>query len=161
MNYQSIKLNLSPIIENANGKKEPFIIAGPCSAESESQLLRTARRISNNSRVSMLRAGAWKPRTRPDCFEGIGAESLCWLRTAREETGLPTAVEVANAGHVHEALKYGVDAVWIGARTTVNPFSVQEIADALKGSDVTVLVKNPVSQSKTIPIPKIYLQKFS
>ncbi len=123
----------------------PLVIAGPCSAESEEQVLTTAREIAATKRVSILRAGIWKPRTRPGQFEGIGSIGLEWLKKAKAETGLPTAVEVANVKHVYEALRMGVDFLWIGARTTVNPFSVQEIADALRGVDVPVLVKNPVN----------------
>lgn len=123
----------------------PLVIAGPCSAETEEQVLQTAREIAALKKVSIFRAGIWKPRTRPGMFEGIGSIGLEWLKKVKAETGLPTAVEVANVKHVYEALRMGVDFLWIGARTTVNPFSVQEIADALKGVDVPVLVKNPVN----------------
>jgi chorismate mutase len=122
----------------------PLVIAGPCSAETEEQVLRTAREIAALNRASIFRAGIWKPRTRPGQFEGIGSVGLEWLKKVKTETGLLTAVEVANVKHVHEALKAGIDFLWIGARTTVNPFSVQEIADALQGVDIPVLVKNPV-----------------
>lgn len=133
------KLNeILPILE------EPFLIAGPCSAESEDQLLETAHGIAQTRRASAIRAGVWKPRTRPGSFEGIGVHALPWLVRAREETGLPIATEVANAQHVEEAMKYGVDILWIGARTTVNPFYVAEIAEALSGTDVVVMVKNPI-----------------
>ncbi len=125
--------------------KRPLIISGPCSAETEEQLLATARRLAATGMVDMLRAGVWKPRTRPNTFEGVGAKALPWLRRAREETGLPTAVEVATGKQVQDALTFGVDVLWIGARTTGNPFSVQDVADALKGVDVPVLVKNPMS----------------
>ena len=124
---------------------EAFIIAGPCSAESESQVVQSAVALSRLGRVHALRAGIWKPRTRPDTFEGIGRVGLEWLKSAKAETGLPVAIEVANVKHVYEALKTGVDILWIGARTTTNPFSVQEIAEALKGVSVPVLVKNPVN----------------
>lgn len=123
----------------------PLVIAGPCSAETEDQVLQTAREIAALKRVSILRAGIWKPRTRPGQFEGIGSIGLEWLKKAKAETGLPTAVEVANSKHVEEALKSGIDFLWIGARTTVNPFSVQEIADCLKGVNIPVLIKNPVN----------------
>lgn len=123
----------------------PLIIAGPCSAETEEQVLSTARQIAKHKRASIFRAGIWKPRTRPGQFEGIGSIGLEWLKKVKAETGLPTAVEVANVKHVYEALRMGIDFLWIGARTTVNPFSVQEIADALKGVNVPVLVKNPVN----------------
>ena len=125
--------------------ENPVIIAGPCSAETEEQVLQTAREIAALKKVSIFRAGIWKPRTRPGQFEGIGSIGLEWLKKVKAETGLPTAVEVANVKHVYEALRMGVDFLWIGARTTVNPFSVQEIADALKGVDVPVLIKNPVN----------------
>ena len=124
---------------------EPLLIAGPCSAETEDQLLATAHLLAKTGKVSVLRAGIWKPRTRPGEFEGIGSIGLSRLKRAKEETGLPTAVEVATARHVEEALASGVDILWVGARSTVNPFTVQEIADALKGVDIPVLVKNPVN----------------
>ncbi len=125
--------------------KRPLIISGPCSAETEEQVLSTASRLAATGKIDMLRAGIWKPRTKPGMFEGIGTEGLSWLKKAKEETGLPTTVEVATAKHVQDALKYEVDVLWIGARTTVNPFSVQEIADALRGVDIPVLVKNPIN----------------
>ena len=123
----------------------PLIIAGPCSVESEEQILATARALAKTPEVTMLRGGIWKPRTRPDAFEGRGEEGLAWLREAKQETGLPIATEVATPAHVELALNYGVDALWIGARTVVNPFSVQQLADALQGTDIPVLIKNPVS----------------
>ncbi len=135
-------LPLSSWIET-NGK--PLIIAGPCSAETEDQVLDTARGIAKNGYAHILRAGVWKPRTRPGSFEGMGEEALPWLQKAKAETGLKTAVEVATPQHVELALKYGVDVLWIGARTTVNPFNVQDLADSLKGVDVPVLIKNPVN----------------
>ncbi len=125
--------------------KSPIIIAGPCSVESEEQILATARALAQIPDIKMLRGGIWKPRTRPDAFEGRGEEGLVWLREAKQETGLPVATEVATPEHVELALKYGIDALWIGARTVVNPFSVQQLADALKGMDIPVLIKNPVS----------------
>ena len=123
----------------------PLIIAGPCSVESEEQILVTARALAKIPAVNMLRGGIWKPRTRPDAFEGRGEEGLVWLQQAKKETGLPIATEVATPEHVALAMRYGVDALWIGARTVVNPFSVQQLADALRGVKVTVLVKNPVA----------------
>jgi 3-deoxy-D-arabino-heptulosonate 7-phosphate (DAHP) synthase len=123
----------------------PLIIAGPCSAETEEQVLATAHLLANTGKVNVLRAGIWKPRTRPGEFEGIGSVGLGWLKRAKEETGLPITTEVATAKHVEEALAAGVDILWIGARSTANPFTVQEIADALKGVDIPVLVKNPVN----------------
>lgn len=126
-------------------KDKPLIIAGPCSAETELQVLETAREIKKISVHAIYRAGIWKPRTRPGNFEGVGSIGLKWLKTVKEQTGLKTATEVANSKHVELCLKHGVDVLWIGARTTVNPFSVQEIADVLKGVDIPVLVKNPVN----------------
>ena len=126
------------------GLDHPLVIAGPCSAETEEQVLKIAHQLKNTN-ASVLRAGLWKPRTRPGNFEGVGALGLKWLQKAKEETGLLIATEVANANHVDLALKHGLDVLWIGARTTVSPFMVQEIADALRGTDKIVLVKNPVS----------------
>ena len=124
--------------------KRPILIAGPCSAETEAQVLATAHGLKDKG-VDMFRAGIWKPRTRPGAFEGIGLPGLHWLRRVKQETGLRVTTEVANAQHVYDCLKFGIDVFWIGARTTVNPFSVQEIADALEGTDIPVLVKNPVN----------------
>ena len=123
----------------------PLIIAGPCSVESEEQILSTARALAQVPRVQLLRGGIWKPRTRPEAFEGRGEQGLVWLREAKRETGLPIATEVATPAHVELALKYDVDALWIGARTVVNPFSVQQLADALKGVDIPLFIKNPVA----------------
>ncbi len=125
--------------------KTPVIISGPCSVESEEQVLQTALEVSKSKKVSILRGGIWKPRTRPNSFEGVGERGLSWLKNAGKEVGLPVATEVANAEHVEACLKNGIDMLWIGARTTVNPFSVQEIADALKGVDIPVFVKNPIT----------------
>lgn len=129
---------------DAFGLDHPLVIAGPCSAETEEQVLKIAHQLKNTD-TTVLRAGIWKPRTRPGNFEGVGALGLKWLQKAKEETGLLTTTEVANANHVDLALKHDVDILWIGARTTVSPFIVQEIADALKGTDKVVLVKNPVN----------------
>jgi len=126
-------------------KKRPLIISGPCSAETEEQVLETATRLAKIGRVDALRAGIWKPRTRPGSFEGVGTKGLPWLQQAKKITGLPTAVEVATGKQVEDALHFDVDILWIGARTTVNPFSVQEVADALKGVKVPVLIKNPIN----------------
>ncbi len=126
-------------------KGRPFLISGPCSAETEEQVMETAKQLAQIKEVSVFRAGIWKPRTRPNSFEGVGVEGLKWLRDVRQETGLLVGTEVANEKHVYEALKYGVDLLWIGARTSVNPFTVQEISDALNGVDVMVLVKNPIN----------------
>ena len=146
MNETKPKLKLS---QNSEWRKQlterPFVISGPCSAESEEQLLKTALALKEIPAVRVFRAGIWKPRTRPNSFEGVGVKGLKWLKNVKEKTGLATAVEVANQSHVVEALKFGVDVLWIGARTTANPFSVQEIADALQGVDVPVWVKNPVN----------------
>jgi len=125
--------------------KRPLIISGPCSAETEQQVLQTATQLQETGRVDVMRAGIWKPRTRPGSFEGIGTKGLPWLQKARETTGIPVAVEVATAKQVEDALHFDVDILWIGARTTVNPFSVQEVADALRGVDVPVLIKNPIN----------------
>ncbi len=122
----------------------PSVVAGPCSAESEEQVMETAEGLKELG-INVLRAGIWKPRTHPGCFEGVGAEGLKWMQRAREEYGLKIATEVAGEKHVAECLKAEVDMVWLGARTTTNPFLVQEIADALKGTDIPVLVKNPVN----------------
>lgn len=122
----------------------PLVIAGPCSAETEEQVLKIAHELKNSD-VSIYRAGIWKPRTRPGGFEGVGAIGLKWLQKAKAETGLLMAVEVANAAHVKLAIEHDIDVLWIGARTTVNPFAVQEIADALVGTDKIILVKNPVN----------------
>jgi len=123
----------------------PLIISGPCSAETEEQLTNTAKQLAATGIVHLLRAGIWKPRTRPGSFEGVGTVGLQWLQTAKQETGLPTTVEVANAKHVEQALAHGIDVLWIGARTSVNPFAVQTIADAVKGVNITVLIKNPIN----------------
>ncbi len=122
----------------------PCVIAGPCSAESEIQIMETARRLKEIG-INVLRAGIWKPRTHPGSFEGVGSRGLKWMQRAKKELGLKIATEVASEKHVFECLKYGVDMVWLGARTTANPFLVQEIADALKDVDIPVLVKNPVN----------------
>ena len=124
--------------------KRPIVIAGPCSAETEEQVLATARELSAIG-IKIFRAGIWKPRTRPNAFEGVGSEGLRWLRLVKEETGMLTSTEVANVKHVYEALKNGIDILWIGARTTANPFAVQDIADSLRGVDIPILVKNPVN----------------
>jgi chorismate mutase len=125
--------------------KTPLIISGPCSAETEAQLLATAIALKAIGNIDILRAGIWKPRTRPGTFEGVGSKGLPWLREAKNVTGLPVAIEVASATQVLEAMQHDVDVLWIGARTTANPFSVQEIANALKGTDIPVLIKNPVN----------------
>lgn len=126
------------------GLDHPLVIAGPCSAETEEQVLKIAHELKDTD-VNYYRAGIWKPRTRPGNFEGVGALGLKWLQKVKEETGLKTATEVANKAHVELALEHDIDLLWIGARSTVSPFIVQEIADALEGTDKTVLIKNPVN----------------
>ncbi len=138
-------MNILPINKWIGTAGQPLIIAGPCSAESEHQLLTTARQLVEYGRIHVFRAGVWKPRTRPNEFEGVGEVGLKWMQMVKEETGLKTAVEVADSKHVELALKSNIDILWIGARTVVNPFSVQNIADALKGVDIPVMVKNPVN----------------
>lgn len=138
-------MNIKKIEDWGISKVEhPFVIAGPCSAETEDQLYRTVLELSKTP-ISMIRAGIWKPRTRPNTFEGVGEIGLGWLKSVSEEFNLPTCVEVASPEHVELALKYGVDVLWIGARSTANPFTVQSIADALKGVDIPVFIKNPVN----------------
>ena len=124
--------------------KRPMVIAGPCSAETEEQVMSTATQLAAKG-VKIFRAGIWKPRTKPGGFEGIGVDGLAWLKEVKKETGMYVSTEVATAKHVYECLKAGIDVLWVGARTTANPFAVQEIADALKGVDIPVLVKNPVN----------------
>ena len=140
MNFINIKDWGAPLAQ----PREPLLIAGPCSAETEAQVLASCRGAAAQG-AAILRAGIWKPRTRPNSFEGVGAVGLPWIVAAGKETGLPVTIEVAKARHVELALKAGIDILWLGARTTVNPFAVQEIADALRGADVPVLVKNPVN----------------
>jgi chorismate mutase len=123
---------------------EPLIIAGPCGAETHEQVMETAKLLHDIKTVKLFRAGIWKPRTRPNSFEGVGEEGLIWLKDVQKQFNLKTTVEVANAQHTELALKHGVDVLWIGARTTGNPFSVQEIADVLKGVDIPVFIKNPI-----------------
>ena len=138
------QLDLLPIELEGVSQERPLIIAGPCSAETEEQVMTTAKSLSDKG-IKIFRAGIWKPRTKPGGFEGIGVEGLSWLKEVKKETGMYVATEVATAKHVYECLKADVDIVWIGARTTANPFAVQEIADALKGVDIPVYVKNPVN----------------
>jgi chorismate mutase len=124
--------------------ERPYIISGPCSAETEEQVLKTAHALAKQN-IDLFRSGIWKPRTSPGAFEGVGVEGLYWLKRVKQETGLKVTTEVATREHVFEALKAGIDVLWIGARTTVNPFAVQEIADAVRGTDIPILIKNPVS----------------
>ncbi len=126
-------------------KQKTMLITGPCSAESEEQVLKIAKKLKENNNCDIFRAGIWKPRTRPGGFEGVGSIGLKWLTNVKKETGLPIAIEVANVKQVYEALKNKVDYLWIGARTTTNPFAVQEIADALQGVDIPIMIKNPIN----------------
>ncbi len=138
--------DLKPLFKEGVEKMHPIIIAGPCSAETEEQVLSAAHELAKNG-VKIFRAGIWKPRTKPGGFEGVGSEGLQWLKRVKEETGMMTSTEVATRQHVNEAIAAGVDILWIGARTSANPFAMQEIADAIKenGVDIPVLVKNPVN----------------
>ncbi|MDR0836183.1 MAG: bifunctional 3-deoxy-7-phosphoheptulonate synthase/chorismate mutase type II [Tannerella sp.] len=135
---------LQPITFQGVENDRPLIIAGPCSAETEEQVMTTAKQLSNKG-IKIFRAGIWKPRTKPGGFEGVGSEGLRWLKRVKQELGMYVATEVATRDHVFEALKAGIDILWIGARTSANPFAMQEIADALKGADLPVLIKNPVN----------------
>lgn len=137
-------MKLESILLPGVNSQRPVVIAGPCSAETEEQVMETARSLSGRG-VKIYRAGIWKPRTRPGGFEGIGTGGLRWLKRVKEETGMYVTTEVATRDHVFEALKAGVDMLWIGARTSANPFAVQEVADALRGADIPVLIKNPVN----------------
>lgn len=140
------ELNLLPLANWGlkHTEQRPLLIAGPCSAETEEQVLTAAHELAKQN-VSVFRAGIWKPRTRPNSFEGVGSIGLKWLSNVKRETGLKVATEVANAKHTYEALKHNIDVLWVGARTSVNPFAVQEIADALQGVDIPVFVKNPIN----------------
>lgn len=137
-----IKIEKIELLDSQPGRCA--IIAGPCSAESETQVLDCARSLAKHG-VKVFRAGVWKPRTRPGNFEGSGAQALQWLQDVKSETGMAVTTEVANARHIEAALKAGIDMIWIGARTTTSPFAIQEIADALRGTDIPVLVKNPIN----------------
>jgi chorismate mutase len=139
-----IDLNLEKFELEGISMERPLVMAGPCSAETEEQVMATARLLHDNG-IKVFRAGIWKPRTRPNAFEGVGKKGLPWLKRVKDEFGMLTATEVANVGHVLEALKFGVDILWLGARTTANPFAVQEIADALNGINIPIMVKNPVN----------------
>jgi chorismate mutase len=141
----TLKLDINPIKTWLPKLNNPLLISGPCSLETEKQALDTARLLAKDKRVFVYRGGVWKPRTRPGSFEGIGSIGLKWLQMVKQETGLPVGTEVANAQHTEEALKAGLDVVWIGARSTASPFVVQEIADVVKGSNIVVMVKNPVN----------------
>ena len=139
-----VDVALEPISLDGELFSKPVIMAGPCSAESEEQMLNTAIPLAKMG-IKIFRAGIWKPRTRPNAFEGVGSEGLKWMQTVKKETGMMVATEVANVKHVYEALKFGVDILWIGARTSANPFAVQDIADSLRGVNIPVMIKNPVN----------------
>ena len=140
-----LELEINPIKHWLPQVNNPLIIAGPCSLETEEQAMSTAKLLAKDHRVFVYRGGVWKPRTRPGSFEGVGSIGLKWLQMVREETGMPVGTEVANAQHTEEALKAGLDVLWIGARSTASPFVVQEIADVVRGTDAVVMVKNPVN----------------
>lgn len=139
-----INLELEKMQFDGVSMKRPLIMSGPCSAENEEQVLEIARQLNNNG-IKIFRAGLWKPRTRPNAFDGVGNAGLPWLKKVKEKYGMLIAIEVANVKHVYEALKAGIDILWIGARTSANPFAVQDIADSLKGVDIPVMIKNPVN----------------
>jgi chorismate mutase len=141
----TVRLDITPLKSWLPSEVLPLVIAGPCSAETEDQVLSTALELVKIPQVRVFRSGIWKPRTRPNSFEGVGNKGLKWLRRVKQETGLLTTVEVASPVHVAEALDHQVDILWIGARTVVNPFSVQEISAALQGTDIPVMVKNPLN----------------
>ncbi len=141
----STNFEINPIKEWLPHINNPLLISGPCSLETEQQTLETAKLLAKDPRVFVYRGGVWKPRTRPGSFEGVGSIGLKWLQLVKRETGLPVGTEVANAQHTEEALKAGLDVVWIGARSTASPFVVQEIADVVKGSNAVVMIKNPVN----------------
>jgi chorismate mutase len=137
-------LNITPINNWLKVDKKPLVISGPCSAETYDQLYNTCKQLKNQG-INLMRAGIWKPRTRPGTFEGNGEEALKWISEIKKELDVKFTVEVANTNHIDLSLKYGIDVLWIGARTTVNPFSVQEIADAIKGTDTPIFIKNPIN----------------
>ncbi|HER08604.1 MAG TPA: 3-deoxy-7-phosphoheptulonate synthase [Bacteroides sp.] len=139
-----VDIDLEPVTAESDLFQKPVYIAGPCSAETEEQVMNTAVPLAAMG-IKIFRAGIWKPRTRPNSFEGVGSVGLKWLQRVKKETGMRVAIEVANVKHVYEALKYGVDIIWIGARTSANPFAVQDIADSLRGVDIPVMVKNPIN----------------
>jgi chorismate mutase len=139
-----MEMILESILLPGIDEQRPIVIAGPCSAETEEQVMETAKNLANRG-IKIFRAGIWKPRTKPGGFEGVGIEGLSWLKRVKKETGMYVTTEVATKDHVFEALKAGIDILWIGARTSANPFAVQEIADALKGVDIPILIKNPVN----------------
>ncbi|MBC8314729.1 MAG: bifunctional 3-deoxy-7-phosphoheptulonate synthase/chorismate mutase type II [Bacteroidales bacterium] len=145
----TLHLNIEPLHDWMPCGTKPCIIAGPCSAETEEQVIDTAKKLVKIPMVKVLRAGLWKPRTRPGAFEGVGDKGLKWLQRVQAETGLKVTTEVANPVHVEKAMKAGIDILWLGARTVVNPFSVQEISEALKGVDIPIMIKNPLNPDLT------------
>lgn len=152
-------IHIIPTSEWLKVGSKPLIIAGPCSAESEAQVMQVAESLAKSGKVHLMRAGIWKPRTRPNTFEGMGAKALPWLKKAQDQFGIQWMVEVANEEHVKLALDSGIEIVWVGARTTVNPFSVQEIANALEGKDIPVFIKNPLNPDLELWIGAI--ERFS
>lgn len=152
-------MKIIPIQKWLSHSKRPIVMAGPCSAETEEQVMGLAKRLALIPDIKIFRAGIWKPRTRPNSFEGLGEQALPWLANVKKETGLLTSCEVANAKHTELALKSGIDVLWIGARTTVSPFAVQEIADALRGTNIPVMVKNPINLDLSLWIGA--LERFS
>ena len=147
-------MNITPL-QNWLPFKDYFVIAGPCSAETEEQVLNTAHSLKKIDKVKLYRAGIWKPRTRPNTFEGVGKKGLKWLQRVKQETGLKTCTEVASPSHIKDALDHGIDVLWIGARTTVNPFLVQEMANYLKGKDIPIMIKNPINADLSLWIGAI------
>ena len=144
-----MELELQPLNLPSDKGERPIVIAGPCSAETEEQVMTTARQLAVKG-CHMFRAGVWKPRTKPGSFEGNGEIALPWLQEVKKETGMLTATEVATPEHVELALKYGIDILWVGARTSANPFAMQELAESLRGFDGPVLVKNPVNPDSVL-----------
>ena len=147
----SKNLNIEPINNWIKIEKNPLIISGPCSAETYDQLFETCKQLKSYG-INLMRAGVWKPRTRPGSFEGNGEEALKWISEIKKELDIKFTVEVANTNHIELSLKYDIDILWIGARTTVNPFSVQEIADAIKGTHTPIFIKNPINPDLNPPI---------
>lgn len=136
---------IQPLSSWIGNYERPAVISGPCSAESQEQVMAIARQLAAMPPVKVMRAGIWKPRTRPSAFEGVGEQGLKWMQEVQKETGLKVTVEVAKPSHIEQALAHGIDILWIGARTTGNPFSIQELAEALQGVDIPVMVKNPLN----------------
>ncbi len=138
-------MDITPLNEWIDNISHPLVISGPCSAETEKQVIETATALEKINQVRIFRAGIWKPRTRPQHFEGVGEIGLQWLKSVKQETSLLTAVEVATPKHIEQCLKHDVDILWVGARTVVNPFSIQELCSAIQNVDIPIMVKNPVN----------------